>query len=170
MGLKAAILEIHALLESIGVDHALIGGFALAVHGINRATGDIDLLVDENDKAKLLSGLSQKGYVLRHETPEVLHLEGPVRLDILLARRPISRGMLLRAKPAPLLLVKCLEAEDIIGLKIQAYCNDRRRELQDQADIQFLMRQYPGLDLDRVKAYADAFSEWPLLQKLWASK
>ena len=101
-----------------------------------------------------------------HQTDEVLHFEGPVRLDILLARRTVSRQMLVRAKASPVLPVKCLEAEDLIGLKIQAYCNDRRRELQDKADIQFLIHRYPNLDWKRIKFYADAFDQWSEIEKL----
>lgn len=166
MGLKQAILQIHDLLDRAGIDHALIGGFALAVHGITRATGDIDLLVDEKDKERLITELSGHEYTLRTSTAEVLHLTGPARLDILLARRPISRGMLSRAKKTEVLAIKCLDAEDLIGLKIQAYCNNPRRELQDKADIQFLIRHYPALDWDRVKSYAEAFDQWEEIQKL----
>lgn len=38
-----------------------------------------------------------------------------------------------------ILNVKVLETHDLIGLKIQAYKNDPDRELQDKADIQFLL-------------------------------
>ncbi len=74
--------------------------------------------------------------------------------------------MLSRAKVAQVLNVKCLDPEDLIGLKIQAYCNDTRRELQDKADIQFLLGKYPKMDMERVKFYADAFGQWPEILKL----
>ncbi|MEK6704263.1 MAG: nucleotidyl transferase AbiEii/AbiGii toxin family protein [Bdellovibrionota bacterium] len=167
MSLKAAIKKIHRLLENAKIDHALIGGLALAVHGINRATGDIDLLVDEANRSKLIEELKNSKYALRMETPEVLHFQGPVRLDILLARRPVSRGMLARAKITPLLNIKCLDPEDLIGLKIQAYQNNPRRALQDKADIQFLLEKYDQLlDMERVKSYAEVFNQWPEIQKL----
>jgi len=167
MSLKQAILQIHSLLESASIDHALIGGFALAVHGINRATGDIDLLVNEVDRERLVHALNQKNYRIVAESVEVLHFSGEVRLDVLLARRPISREMLERAEKTELLgSIKYLGAEDLIGLKIQAYCNDRRRQLQDKSDIQFLLKKYPDLDLKRVKFYADFFNEWPEIESL----
>ena len=166
MGLKAAIQEIHEILELKRIDHALIGGFALAVHGINRATGDLDLLVDEKDKNQLLQALSQAGYKTMSSTQEILHLQGPVRLDILLARRPMSLKMLAQATPARGLEVKCVGPEDLIGLKIQAYSNDRRRELQDKADIQFLIRKYPQMNWKTVQEYADLFGEWTAIQDI----
>lgn len=166
MGLKQAILQIHDLLDRVNIRHALIGGFALAVHGISRATGDIDLLIDEDDRENLIRQLAPVGFTLRAQTAEILHFEGPVRLDILMARRPVSRQMLARARASSVLPIKCLEAEDLIGLKIQAYCNDRRRELQDKADIQFLIRKYPELDWSRIKFFADTFGEWAEIEKL----
>jgi hypothetical protein len=120
----------------------------------------------EADKGKLINVLSKAGYRLRAETAEVLHFDGAVRLDILLARRPVAQGMLARAKPASVLPVKCTDPEDIIGLKIQAYSNDARRALQDKADIQFLLTKYPDMDMERIKMYADLFGQWPEIQKL----
>ena len=166
MGLKSAITKIHSLLKSKNIDHALIGGFALAVHGINRATGDLDLLVDENDKDQLLQVLDHAGYKVMSSTEDVVHLEGSVHLDILFARRPIARKMLSHATPAQGLEVKCVGPEDLIGLKIQAYCNDPRRELQDKADIQFLIRKYPQMNWKQVQEYAELFGEWNAIQEI----
>jgi hypothetical protein len=44
MGLKQAILKSHQILRDAGVDHALIGGLSLAVHGIKRATGEMTFM------------------------------------------------------------------------------------------------------------------------------
>ena len=38
------IRQVHAILQDEGIKHALIGAAALAIHGYNRATADIDLL------------------------------------------------------------------------------------------------------------------------------
>jgi predicted nucleotidyltransferase len=62
--------------------------------------------------------------------------------------------------------IKCVGPEDLIGLKIQAYKNDPRRELQDRADIQRLIETTPSLDWERIKDYADLFSEWPTIEDL----
>lgn len=97
MSLKQAILQVHEL------------------HGINRATGDLDLLIDEKDLQHLISQLGTLGFLVRTQTPEVLHFEGPVRLDILLARRPISRQMLARAKTNPVLWERIQSYADTFG-------------------------------------------------------
>jgi hypothetical protein len=48
-------------LDRDGIDHALVGGLALAVHGAPRATTDIDLLVgrDALIAMKLAAGRAQ---------------------------------------------------------------------------------------------------------------
>lgn len=38
--------ELAAYLESAGVEYALVGGYAIAVHGIHRYSEDIDILVE----------------------------------------------------------------------------------------------------------------------------
>lgn len=167
MGLKQGLQSIHDCLSKAEINHALIGGFALAVHGNPRATGDIDLLIDEEDKKALLKALNEVGYSIRTETPEVFHFDGPVRLDILFARRPLSKRMLAEAKAEPQLFgIRVVGPEDIIGLKIQAYKNNPKRRLQDQADIQFLLERFPQLNIVRVKEYADLFGEWSTIQAL----
>jgi hypothetical protein len=164
--LRDTLLLAHRLLEEAGADHALIGAMALGALGVHRATADMDLLVDarriEEAKAALRSG----GFELVAEGPEALQFGGIGTLDILLARREPSLEMLARARLAPKLGVKCATAEDIIGLKIQAFVNDPRRKFQDQADIMALLRTQPDLDWERIKRYADLFGVWEAIQAL----
>lgn len=167
MSLKKGLEDIHQFLLQARIDHALIGGFALAAHGNPRATGDIDLLIDEKDRPAVTQSLQSNGFSIRSETIEVIHFEGPVRLDVLFARRPLSRRMLSEAAQEPHLFgIKVVGPEDLIGLKIQAYKNNPKRKLQDQADIQFLLERFPQLDLTRVKQYADIFNEWATIENL----
>lgn len=44
--LVAAVDSITARLRQTGIEHALIGGVAVGLHGLVRATKDLDLLVD----------------------------------------------------------------------------------------------------------------------------
>ena len=43
--------------------------------------------------------------------------------------------------------VPVLQAEDVIGLKVQASSNDPRRVALDMADVERLIVSRPGLDL-----------------------
>lgn len=170
MNLRKTLLTATQALKASQVKHALIGGFALAVYGINRATADIDLLADGEKKKEIISSLVTAGFKLIHESAEVLQFDGVGRLDIILANRPMSQKMLTAAKEAKQVPLRVLDAEDIIGLKIQAYKNDPTRKLKDKADIQDLISKNKNLDWKRIKTYADLFNEWEALIELGAPK
>ncbi|MNL22417.1 hypothetical protein D3C87_1437650 [compost metagenome] len=165
INLRKTLSEAHLILEQQGIAHALIGGFALASYGQHRATIDIDFLADGSKKDLIKSSLLGKGFVLKHESAEVLQFSGIGFLDIVLANRPLSQEMLKQAVKNAELGVYVLRPEDIVGLKIQAYKNDASRELQDKADIQKLL-MLPNIDLVLIKKYADLFQEWSEIEKL----
>lgn len=164
--LRKTLLAASQVMNREGIKHALIGGFALAAYSINRATADVDFLADGSRRRDIISSLSSIGFHLRFEAAEVLHFSGPGALDILLANRPASLQMLEDSRLESSLSVRVLRAEDIIGLKIQAYVNEPARELQDKADIQRLLVSQRGLDLARIKKYADLFDQWLVIKKL----
>ncbi len=165
-GIKATLSKAHQALKDADIDHALIGGLALSGLGVHRATIDVDLLMSGSHRERAIQTLLKCGFVLETETPEVLHFSGYGRLDILLSNRVRSREMLANAIPLPTLNINCLRAEDIIGLKIQAYINNPKRALQDKADIAALIEKHPHLDWVKIKDYAELFSQWPTLQRL----
>lgn len=117
INLRKTLSDAHSVLEQAGVAHALIGNFALASYGQHRATSDIDLLADGTKKEIIKTELIKKGFVLKHESSEVLQFSGIGFLDILLANRPLSQEMLKRAKRNSELNIYILKPEDIIGLK-----------------------------------------------------
>ncbi|MEK6773134.1 MAG: hypothetical protein AABY64_04270 [Bdellovibrionota bacterium] len=165
INLRKTLTQAHDILEKNNISHALIGGFALATYGLHRATSDVDFLADGAKKNLIKTSLISSGFSLKHESDEVLQFSGPGFLDILLANRPLSLEMLKQAIKNSALGVHVLKAEDIIGLKIQAYKNDPTRELQDKADIQKLL-QVPNVDLSLIKKYADLFNEWEIIKQL----
>lgn len=169
INLRKTLNDAHTVLQQAGVAHALIGGFALAAYGQHRATADIDLLADGTKKEMIRTELIKKGFVLKHESSEVLQFTGIGFLDVLLANRPLSQQMLKQALLNQELNIYILKPEDIIGLKIQAYKNDASRELQDKADIQKLLA-LPKINLVEVKKYADLFGEWLVIEKLQGVK
>jgi hypothetical protein len=167
IGSIVALLDlVHARLEAAGVAHALIGAFAMAACGVPRATNDVDFLIDGAKATEARQALESAGFSVFHASEEVLQMSGPGPVDFLLARRPLSLAMLARASGKAFRGIGCVQAEDLIGLKIQAYKNDPRRELQDRADIQRLIEVSPALDWARIKQYADLFSEWPAVEDL----
>ncbi len=165
LDLRKTLIQAHEILKKNNIDHALIGGFALAVHGLHRATMDIDFLADGSKKDHIKNLLQATGFKLKFESNEVLQFDGAGFLDILLANRPLSLEMLRQAIKDSALGVHVLRAEDLIGLKIQAYKNDPSRELQDKADIQRLLK-IKNLEMSLIKKYADVFGEWQMIEEL----
>lgn len=156
----------HAALAEAGIEHALIGGLALAEHGVHRATVDVDFLVDGVKADQTKSVLIAKGFKLEWENDDEMMFSGPGYLDILLANRLLSQKMLKQGQPSGSHDVLVVEPEDIIGLKIQAYKNDSSRELQHKADIQAIARENTDLDIQRIRQYAELFSEWDTVKGL----
>lgn len=166
MNLRATLKLAHSLLDQNEVPHAMIGGLAMACYGSGRATVDLDLLIKEENKDLVKTLFLANGFNLVNETVEVMQFAGLGYVDILLARRPISQQILNEANGNGPEGIRFIKAEDLIGLKIQAYCNDPSRELQDKADIQFLVENVDGMDWKRIKTYADLFNQWEAINEI----
>lgn len=87
-------------------------------------------------------------------------------VDLLIARRPIARDILKLSNKNGPEGINFVRAEDLIGLKVQAYKNDSKREFQDKADIQFLIESQDNLDWELIKKYADLFDEWEVIDEI----
>ncbi|HZD40257.1 MAG TPA: nucleotidyltransferase family protein [Terriglobales bacterium] len=162
-------LVLKTLLAEFGreqIRYAVIGGFALGVLGAPRQTMDLDFLVHREDLTKLDACLARLGYKRVFHTENVSQYQhGEERwgsLDFVHAFRRVSLAMLQRAKERSIFgetqSVKVAEAEDVIGLKVQAMCNDAARSTQERADIERLMARFgKGLDWERVGEYYELF-------------
>ena len=166
MGLRETLKLVHRLLDEAQVPHALIGGLALASYGSPRATDDLDLLVAEEHKDLVCMVFEKNGFRRTNSSLEVLQFSGLGYVDILLARRPITQGLLTNAKKLGPEGMSVVGPEGIIGLKIQAYVNDPSRELQDKADIQFLLHNIENLDWAQIWEYADLFNQRSALAEI----
>lgn len=166
MDLRKTLQLVHNLFVENKIEHALIGGLGLACYGSTRATIDLDLLIHEDDKLKAKGLLESVGFKTEHESDEVLQFSGAGLVDILLARRPISQDILRNSNEGGPEGIRFVTKEALIGLKIQAYKNNPKREFQDKADIQFLIEFVGELDWDTVKEYADLFDEWETIDEI----
>ncbi len=161
---------LRTLLEEfrrLQIQYAAIGGFALGVLGVPRATMDLDFLVHRDDLDKLHGALTVLGYqrfVLTENVSQYRHSDGLWgSLDFIHAFRQASLAMVSRAKSYPVFggaqTVRVVDAEDVIGLKVQAMVNDPDRRVQEMADIEQLMGSCrERLDWKRVQEYYDLFN------------
>jgi histone H3/H4 len=144
---------------------ALIGGFALPFHGVQRATGDVDFLVAVEAADALHEALVAAGVTCLHRSEEAANYSATKTLapvDVLYARRERARQMLRRARPRLLrgarLRVPVVDAEALIGLKLQALVNAPGRRWQDQADIDALFAiNRASLNIDVLRDYYRLF-------------
>jgi hypothetical protein len=144
----------------------LIGGFALPFHGVMRATADVDFLVEASGADRLHEALLAAGERCLNRTDELANYDSTTPeiapVDVLYARRPPSLAMLERARAsrpsAADVEVPVVDAEGLIGLKLQAMVNHPGRRDRERDDIrELLIQKGPGLDLELVRGYYRAF-------------
>jgi hypothetical protein len=160
--LKSLISEFSRL----NIRCAAIGGFALGVLGAPRQTMDLDFLVHRDDLDTLDKALTALGYTRVFYSENVSQYRHPQAawgsVDFIHAFRKISLAILDRATDHPALggkhSLRTAQAEDIIGLKVQAMFNDPERRAQEQNDIERLMAQHGRrLDWERIQEFYEVF-------------
>ena len=150
---------VSGFLEERGYRHALIGAVALAAHGLLRTTQDLDLIVESSAQADLVRFLESRGYETLHRSSGYSNHSHPDpawgRIDFVYVQgetsdRLFSACSLLRGPgdieiPVP-------RPEHLAALKVVALKNAPSRELQDLADIRYLLT-LPGVDRIEVRGY-----------------
>jgi hypothetical protein len=153
---------------------ALTGGFALVFHGVQRATDDVDFLVEEAGAAPLDEALTEAGARCVHRSDDAARYAatlGLAPLDLAYARRAPAREMLDRALPRLVrgvrVRVPVVDAEAVIGLKLQALADRSVDSTQGEADIRALLaRRGATLNLEIVREYFRLFGREPDLERL----
>ena len=160
---------IGALLQRFEQEHiryAVMGGFAIGALGIPRATRDLDFLIHRDDLARFQDILAGLGYQCHHQTEDVSQYYHPHAqwgaIDAIHAFRQHAVAMLDRAKTRTVFegtkTLHVLEAEDIIGLKVQAMANNPIRRTREVVDIEALASQHGAtLDWARILEYYTLF-------------
>lgn len=164
MTLERSLELLASELGMAGVEWALIGGLGLAARGALRSTGDIDLLVLAQASDDVHGVMTSLGYERRHHSSDVANYRSTsdrlCDVDFLLAHRPYALKMLERASEEDLGVgsrVRVLQAEDLVGLKVQSSSNDPRRLALDRADIERLIAANPQADMARIREYFGIF-------------
>lgn len=157
------------------IRYALLGGFAMGVHGVVRSTVDIDFLVFRDDMDKVNTVMNELGYECRYRSENVSQYISPLKVfgevDFIHAYREISVGMLQRAEEKKVfnqsISLKVLRVEDLIGFKVQAMANDKSRKATDLNDIESLMALHKGsMDWYAAEKYFDLFGFNELFREL----
>jgi hypothetical protein len=166
MDFKTVTTNLLASLKQEHISYALIGGFAVSLWGYQRATVDMDFLVNNNDMVKVRRIVEAMGYRCLHVSENVTQFvssdKRQGKLDFLHAFRPAALSMLERAELKTIFdgeqTIPVILPEDLIGLKIQAINNDPLRTALDMVDIEALMNIFGAkLDWKRICEYFELF-------------
>jgi hypothetical protein len=157
------------------VRYGLMGGFALGLWGVVRATADLDFLVHRDDLPKIDDSMKAMGYECKFRSDNVSQFVSSRsiygEIDFIHAFRQASVEMIRRAVEMKIfnseLNIRVLIPEDIIGLKLQAIKNDPRRRQQDMEDIKALVVVRQGkLDWKLINEYVTILDAADLLTEL----
>ncbi len=175
MDFKIVTEKLIKTFEKTGVRYALMGGYAMGLWGIGRATVDIDILINRDDLDKVTGIMQNLGYECKHRSENVSQYVSPLMIlgevDFLHAFRAASLEMIERAEEKEILggalKIKVLRPEDLIGLKIQAIKNDPSRKQSDMADVESLVSLHgKNLDWPLIEEYFKIFDMEDIYQKL----
>ncbi len=160
MSLIEGVTSFTRQLENHRIPFGIIGGLAVFAYGGERTTFDVDFLVSGDHRSKIEEIAKFLNLQFINQNSEVLQLSGSIQIDIIFANRPAAKEMLTRLKFIGNLPYPVVAPEDLIGLKIQAFAGDRKREFTDKGDILTVIRNVPDLDFNKIKEYADLFGVW----------
>lgn len=155
MDFKTVLSKLLKEFSKNNIRYALMGGFALGVWGVPRATIDIDFLADNEDMDKVDVIMQAHGYECRYRTENVSQYISKLKVfgevDFLHAFREPSLKVLQRTENKNMfngtLSVKVLKIEDLIGFKVQAIANNESRRTLDMSDIESLI-SFNKADID----------------------
>lgn len=150
------IKRLAVALEQEGIEYAFVGGLAVIVHGVQRATFDMDAVV-EAEQASVLSFAKAHGYSVRKISEDLISIIDPengMKADIMLSTGvPFYKQSLERAQPSADGL-RFASVEDVILLKALAW------RQKDIADVQGLVAEHAdGLDMAHIWKWAMALEE-----------
>jgi len=134
----AVTLLVADALEALGVPYAIGGSFASALHGVMRATMDVDLVADvhEEDVAPFVQALGDafyadaemmRGAIAQHRSFNLIHMDTMFKVDVFVARpRDFDRAQLARRQlhllaEEPERRAYVASAEDTILAKLEWY-------------------------------------------------
>jgi len=131
----------HATLQAAEIPHAVAGGVAVCLHGYRRNTVDLDMLIRQEDQAKVRSALENAGYDWLRERAE-FRGQSEIPVQFLISGERAGKGMevLLPAPNQPGVTVEIeglavLSLARLIETKLACGLGSPRRTHRDLADV-----------------------------------
>lgn len=136
-----AAVSSHELLASKNLPHAIIGGVAVCLHGYQRNTIDVDLLIRSDDAHSVRESLSAAGWRWDANNKQFVSNSGVILQLLLSGERAGSGSEVCLPDPADEKSVTKLEGLPVLTLsrlietKIACGQNNARRMHKDFADV-----------------------------------
>jgi hypothetical protein len=175
--------RIIAALDAAGIPYMLTGSFASSLHGLTRATQDIDLVIapTENQLRELVRQLPSEDYYVdleaaldalrRRSQFNVIDLETGWKVDLIVRReRPFSVQEFERRQEIDFsgLRLAVASAEDVILAKLErATIGSSQRQIEDVVGI--LQLRYQEIDLEYVEDWVTRLElgeAWKLARRI----
>ena len=162
-------------LDKEGIDHALIGGFALGAYGVSRATVDLDMITHLDNRDTIVEFLESLGYETLARSEAFSNHEHPIpdmgRIDFLYVSADTAETILEEALVHPIFSnerIKVVKPEHLIALKLFSASADPNRYHREMEDIRSLMAT-ETIDREEVRRYFEKYSSLEELEKLLES-
>lgn len=157
MDLFDELIALAAALDAAAIDYAICGGIALAIHGLPRATRDIDVLAREADVPRIRDVARACGFTIEalpmtfssgismRRFTKIVPSEHPLMLDVVLADDPLepiwqSRARIAFTTSSGTSALWVVSRDGLISLKLAA------GRPQDFVDIERLKEATRGAD------------------------
>ena len=172
MNIEGVANQLAEFFDEHGRRYAAIGGYALLAHGIQRATFDMDWVVENDAQDELVSFLEALGYETLHRSSGYsnhLHPDADLgRIDFVYVDQRTADEIFNASEKKEILdgvEVLVPRPEHLVAMKVRAIKNDPDRKLQDLADIKALS-QLPGVDAAEIRGYFDRLGMAELYEEI----
>jgi hypothetical protein len=167
MQFDAVLRTFAEFFEREKIPWAIAGGLAVAAWGYQRATQDIDFLIDGSDRGRIMAFAESLGYETIHASEAFSHHIHPSeafgRVDALYVYGRTAEDMFAAATrrlAAGKVTTPVISAEHIAMMKAFAIKNNPSRRLSDSRDVEFLLT-LPDINREAVRNY---FARFGLLE------
>ena len=184
MDLPLSVLSsVTTILENVGIRYVLVGSFASSLHGIYRATADIDVLTELKSQQvhPLFGSLRDTFYVDEHTMRDAvaqggsfnaIHFDSVFKVDFFVAGAnefslsQLNRRELRRLSTESAETVYVATREDTVLAKLRWYRAGQETSGTQWRDvIGMLATSHSNLDLQYLRAWSDKLEVADLLQK-----
>jgi hypothetical protein len=142
--------------EREGIRYAVIGGLAIRAWGHVRTTQDIDLVVEQSSKERVLAFSESQGFETIHVSDGYSnHVRGSDRIDFMYVDPATARDIFDGAQRRTVvgdIELDVAKPEHLSAMKAIAIKYNPRRGWRDVDDVLFLLR-LPGVDRKFIRDY-----------------